>query len=122
MLVPEAIVLNRIARRYRIRGFNEVIAKKEYLPTGLSGEARRRPADAAAPRVLLLQELLAMGKGRRLPVGVRVRAYANLTRYGLHDARGLRGLARLAPDRRLWAATLPVGGALYLRDRMRDSV
>jgi glycosyltransferase involved in cell wall biosynthesis len=122
MLVPEAIVLNRIAQRYRLRGFNEVIAQKEYLPTGLSGEARRRPADAAAPRVLLLQELLAMAEARPLPIGTRVRAYANLTRYGLHDARGLRELGRLAPDRRVWAATLPLGGALYLRDRVRDAM
>ena len=122
VLVPEAIVLNRIARRYRIRGFNEVIAQKEYLPTGLSGDARRRPADAAAPRVLLLQELLAMAEARPLPIGTRVRAYANLTRYGLHDARGLRELCRLAPNRRVWAATLPLGGALYFRDRLRDAV
>jgi glycosyltransferase involved in cell wall biosynthesis len=117
MLVPEAIVLNRIARRYLIRGFNEVIAHKEYLPTGLSGQARRNPADAAGPRILQLRELLAMAQTRPLPLRSRLKAYANLSRYALHDGQSFRELGAQAPKRSLWAATLPLGLGLYARDR-----
>jgi glycosyltransferase involved in cell wall biosynthesis len=118
VLVPEAIVLNRIARRYRIRGFNEVVAQKEYLETGLSRRGRERPAEAAGPRLLLLRELLEMAEARPLPRGARFKAYANLSRYGLHERQSLAAIAAGAPDRGLWAATLPLGAALYLRDRL----
>lgn len=117
VLVPEAIVLNRIARSYLIRGFNEVIAHKEYLSTGLSLRAARDPADAAGPRFLHLEELLVMAQTRPLPLRSRLKAYANLSRYGLHAGWSLREVRGRAPNHHLWAATLPVGFGLYARDR-----
>jgi len=118
--VPEAIVWNRIARSYRIRGVNEVVTKKEYLAAGITSAGRRRAAAWAGPRFLQLRELLEMAQTRPLSRAARLRAYANLSRYGLHEGRGITAIGALAPERALWAATLPVGAALYLRDRARE--
>jgi glycosyltransferase involved in cell wall biosynthesis len=116
--VPEAIVWNRIARRYRIRGVNEVVTQKEYLATGITSTGRDRAAAWAGPRFLHLAELVDLAETRGLPRSEKLRAYANLTRYGLHDRRRLGAIGAAAPDRALWAATLPLGAALYLRDRV----
>ena len=118
--VPEAIVLNRIALNYLIRGFNEVIGHKEYLPGGITRGRRHRHAEASGPRLLQLEELLAMAKTRPLPANVRFKAYANLSRYGLHEGRRPWTQARSAPSPALWLATFPLGVALYVRDRIRS--
>jgi glycosyltransferase involved in cell wall biosynthesis len=118
--VPEAIVHNRIAQNYLIRGFNEVIAQKEYLPDGLTRGHAHRHGEAAGPRLLHLEELLDMAKTRPLPAEVRLKAYANLSRYGLHEGRRPWTLARSAPSPALWLATLPLGVGLYVRDRIRS--
>jgi glycosyltransferase involved in cell wall biosynthesis len=120
--VPEAIVLNRIARNYLIRGFNEVIAHKEYRPDGLTHGHARFHSETAGPRLLQLEELLAMAKTRPLPPDARLKGYANLSRYSFHERRGLRKQARRAPSPPLWLATLPLGAALYIRDRLAPDV
>jgi glycosyltransferase involved in cell wall biosynthesis len=118
--LPEAIVLNRIALSYLIRGFNEVIAHKEYLPGGLTRSRAHLNRGAAGPRLLQLEELLAMAKTRPLPADVRLKAYANLSRYGLHEGRHPWTQARRAPSAALWLATFPLGVGLYVRDRFRS--
>lgn len=119
-VVPEAIVFNRIAKSYLIRGFNEVIAHKEYLPDGLTRGRSHRHREAAPPRLLHLEELLAMARTRPLPREVRLKSYANLSRYGLHAGRRPWQQARDAPSPALFLGTLPLGVALYLRDRLRS--
>jgi glycosyltransferase involved in cell wall biosynthesis len=116
--VPEAIVWNRIARTYRIRGVNDVVTHKEYLTGGITSSGRTSAAAWAGPRFLHVRELLEIAQTRPLDRRARVRAYANLSRYGLHDRRRLAEIAAAAPDRGLWTATLPLGAALYFRDRL----
>jgi glycosyltransferase involved in cell wall biosynthesis len=118
VLVPEAIVWNRIARQYQTRCVNEVLKYNDYLDTGLSRTSAPRHIAQAGPRLLLVEELLEMG--RSLPLELRFRAYANLTRYGLHEGRGLRSQARRAPSRALWALAAPVGIGLTVRDRIQE--
>ena len=114
--IPEAIVWNRIARRYRTRCINETLAYKEYLDGGLGSQSASRHVELAGPRLLLVEELLEMP--RRLPVGVRLRAYANLSRYAFHQGRALRTQAARAPSPALWALALPLGLALAARDKL----
>ena len=61
-----------------------------------------------------------MAKTRPLPADVRLKAYANLSRYGLHEGRRPWAQARSAPSPVLWLATFPLGVALYVRDRIRS--
>jgi glycosyltransferase involved in cell wall biosynthesis len=114
--VPEGIVWNRIARKYRMRGVNEVLGFKEYLEGGLTSTSGPRHVAQAGPRLLYVEELL--GMRRPLPPGPRFRAYANLTRYGLNYGRGVIREARRAPSLGLWALALPAGLALAARDRL----
>jgi glycosyltransferase involved in cell wall biosynthesis len=115
--VPDALIWNRIARRYRTRCINEVLGYKEYLEHGLSHSMPSRTIDLAGSYLLFFEELLDMG--RPLPADTRLRAYANLSRFGLHTGRSLRAQAARAHSRLLWATMLPVGVALALRDRLR---
>lgn len=119
-LVPEAIVWNRISRRLRVRGFNEVIAQNEYLATGLTRHESMRHVAQSAPRLLYLQELLELDRLRPLPRARRFKAYANLTRNSLHQRRDARAQARLAPSKSDWLLAWPLGFLLYLRDLWRE--
>jgi glycosyltransferase involved in cell wall biosynthesis len=117
ILVPEAIVWNRIARAYRTRGVNEVLGFKEYFDTGLTRTSGPRHVALAGPRLLHVEELLEMR--RPMPLGARFRAYANLSRYGLHQGRSLYAQARSAPSLAMWTLALPAGLALHVRDRLQ---
>jgi glycosyltransferase involved in cell wall biosynthesis len=120
VLVPEAIVLNRVSNRYRVRGFNEIVAQKEYLPVGLTSHSSIQHVAMSAPRLLLLEELLEIDRRRPMPPVRRFKAYANLTRNSLHQHRSLRRQVKVAPSKTFWAAAFPAGMALYMRDRRRD--
>jgi len=121
VLLPEGIVWNRISRRFRVRGFNEILARKEYLPTGLTRHASAQHAALSGPRLLFLEELLAIERSRPMAPSRRFKAYANLTRNSLHQRRPVRAQFRAAPSKTHWAAAFLAGATLYLRDLWRSS-
>lgn len=113
--VPPSLVWNRIATHYKSRFVNEVVAYKEYLPGGYTHKGiGGRVKDSSARRVYY-QELLAME--RRITPDVKLRYTGNYARHSFHQGIGLRRQRDEAPSRRMWLATLPLGVALYLRDR-----
>jgi hypothetical protein len=122
VLVPEAIVLNRIAKSFLIRGFNEVLAQNEYLPDGMTRHRSRLHRENSGPRLLYFEELLDMAQSRPLPPRARWKAYANLTRNGLHQGRPLRIQAARAPSRGWWLGSLPFGALLFVRDLLTGRV
>lgn len=114
--VPEAIVYNRIARKYKARFFNEVVMFKDYQPEGMSafgGIARARSPRTAR---LYYRELIEMG--RSLPRSQVFRYHANLARFSLHAGDGALAGRDGAASMAWWAASWPVGVALYLRDQL----
>lgn len=115
--VPEAVVWNRIAERFRSRFVNEPLAYKEYLSGGLSAGGAAASIRAAPGYRLLFAELAA--SRRRMPLRHRARAHANHVRYSLHAGSGLRRQLSEPGSRVAWLAALPVGAALYARDRRR---
>jgi glycosyltransferase involved in cell wall biosynthesis len=116
--VTEGIVWNRIALRYRSRFVNEVLGYKEYLPTGISVGLRSAEKVVVASKGFLLYHEELLSSGRSMPWSVRLRSYANYVRYSLHQGVGLPRQAAAARSRALWCLVLPVGVALYLRDRL----
>jgi hypothetical protein len=54
-----------------------------------------------------------------MPLKMRIRTHANETRSALHMGDGLVRQWRDTPRRAGWLCTLPLGAALYLRDRLR---
>lgn len=114
--VPEGIVWNRIALKYRTRHVNEVWCMVNYQSNGLSASSAETLLIAARAHILFDQEFLALP--RRLPLGVLVRRAASLIRFAMHtkDSTTVKGSKPL-----LFIALLP-GVALYLRDRYRIRV
>ena len=111
--VPEGIVWNRIALKYRTRHVNEVWCTMNYQSNGLSAGSAEKMLIAARAHIRFDQEFLALP--RRLPLGVVVRRAASLIRFAMHtkDAAAVKGSKPL-----LLMGLLP-GVALYLRDLFR---
>jgi glycosyltransferase involved in cell wall biosynthesis len=115
--VEPRIVWTRMSSRYRIRCVNEVLAEKEYLPSGITNSMLEQHVKLAGARLMYWEELLAMR--RPLPARVRYKAYANLVRTSLHRKSSLWVQARAVPARGWLVAALPAGFILYTRDRHR---
>lgn len=111
--VPEGIIWNRIALKFRTRHINEVWCTVNYQLNGLSARGMEHLLGAARASICFDQEFLAFP--RRVPLKAAVRRAASLIRFALHtkDATVLKGSKPL-----LLAGFLP-GIALYLRDRYR---
>jgi glycosyltransferase involved in cell wall biosynthesis len=88
--VPEGIVWNRIARRFKTRYINEVWAIVEYQKDGLS--ANTVSTRVKSPRAASLYYKEVLGGGQRLPLLSRIRNSANFIRFSLH-AQTLEGSA-----------------------------
>lgn len=117
--VTEAIVWYRIAARYRARFVDEVLLVKEYQPGGLSDRLGATRALVEASPSLLVYHRELLGYDRPMPRGERVRSYANVVRHALHAGRDPRVELRGTPSRSLRLVALPLGVALYRRDRHR---
>lgn len=113
--VTESLVWFRIARHYKTRYLNQVLAYKEYLPGGIT---RLGPDEALArslSRRVFFREMVQMR--RPMPVRARLRAYANWVRNARLSEAPLREEFRQAPSRPLFLLAAPVGFALAVRDR-----
>jgi glycosyltransferase involved in cell wall biosynthesis len=115
--VTESLVWNRMALEYRERHVNEVVVVKDYLAEGISDRALALAVQAApATRQFFLEEARLP---HRLTRRRRLRSHVNSVRYSFHARVGLRQQAREAPSRVAWLAVLPLGLALFVRDRRR---
>ena len=116
--VPSALIFNRLAKKYRCLGVNEIIGHKEYLPDGITRSKLRAHPALSGPRLAYLEELLAQGRERPLPAKHRYKSYANLVRNALHQRKSFVQLFAQAPSRAWLLAALPTGLAVYARDRI----
>jgi glycosyltransferase involved in cell wall biosynthesis len=116
-LVPDALVWNRMAQKYRERYVNEVYLVKGYEAGGLTSRTLELQVRAApASRQFFLEEAMLPHTLRR---SRRIRALANYARFSFHSRISLRGQLNDAPSRAAWLMLLPLGFGLYLRDRWR---
>ncbi|TDA69491.1 MAG: glycosyltransferase [Clostridia bacterium] len=113
--VTEALVWNRIAKRYKLRFVNEIVAYKQYQSTGLTASSLSIRARSPRAARLYYQEYVSMD--RRLPLGVILRNCANYVRFSLHERIGWREQVSAIPSKLAWTAAFPIGTALYWRDR-----
>jgi glycosyltransferase involved in cell wall biosynthesis len=114
--VPESLIWNRMAQKYRTRFINEVWELKEYRPDGLTANLDKLRVNSPRAAWMCCQELLA--SGRRLPLSLELRNCANFVRFWLHDRaydkRHFAGIGRL-----ILPIAAVLGAALYCRDRYR---
>ncbi len=116
--VTEALIWNRIARRYKLRFVNEAFMVKEYQVQGLSARSLElRVGSPEAARVYYKE--FAETQERKIPVLRRVREYANFTRFSLHGRVPLAHQAQEVRWKTLWAIGAVIGCFVYLRDLRR---
>ena len=114
--VTEALVWNRISRRYRHRWIDRVVATVNYHSGGLTDRSAHARADSWRAARLYYLEAAAMGPG--LPAGYLLRTYANYVRFSLHGRLAPSRIVRDAPAVAGGLVAFPLGAALYLRDRL----
>lgn len=115
-LVPEGLVWNRMALKYKERHVNEVVLIKEYQSGGLTARALELQIQSAiATRQFYFEEARLP---RPLGLGRRLRSHANVARFSFHAGIGVRAQVRQA--RSIFGiAGLPAGYAVYRADRRR---
>ena len=112
--VSEAIVWNRIGKKYLTRFVNEVIGVAEYQAGGLSDKSRHLQVTNSKAALVCAEEL--MNSGRRLPGWIAIKTYANYIRHSLHQAVPLGVQFAKAPRKGLFIACYPLGRYLRARD------
>lgn len=121
--IPEALMWNRIALKYKTRFVNEVFAYVDYQPTGLSG--MNNPIHAlrirveSAHGVRLANREFAELPSTMVPLRDRIKAYAKFVRYSLHAGVGFSHQIAEARHKLLYFCSVPVGVLLYLNDRRK---
>jgi len=115
--VPFSHLLVRLSRRWRVRFFNRVVARKEYRADGMTARVDAlRMQSPLGSRAGYLEWLHAPGP---LPVRFRLRHCANYVRYSLHAGIGWTEQRRDLASPLLWLGAAPLGAALWWRDRLR---
>ncbi|MDW8320127.1 MAG: glycosyltransferase family A protein [Armatimonadota bacterium] len=122
--VPESLVWNRIASRYKLRCVNQIWAHTQYHSDGLSSRMLQNRVQSSHTARLYYQELFeAASNMNGASTSARVRVGANYVRFSLHTGLPLRQVARDAAAIGVCIASVALGALLYHRDRflLRDS-
>ena len=115
--IPEGLIWNRIARRYKLRFINEPLRIYEDLPDGLTSQG-------AAPRVrspfgarLYYQEYAQF----QLPLRHRIKALLNYLRFSSHAGVPALQTIRESGNWLVATALFPIGAILAFRDRANST-
>ena len=111
--VTESLVWHRIGRKYPTRFVNEVFAIKEYQHGGITDRGRTIHVENSKATLTYIHEIL--NCGRKIPVKLAIKNYANYIRYSLHEKLGLREQMMKVPAKHWFVTCLPIG--LLLRNR-----
>ncbi|WP_169730631.1 glycosyltransferase family 2 protein [Calidithermus chliarophilus] len=117
--VADALVWNRIARRYSLRFVDEVWAYVDYQPGGMSAkDVINRSTSPHAAR-LYYKEYVSLSPQLHVPAVERLKAYVNFVRFSLHANIPLKSQALESSEKTLWLLSLPIGLTLWARDRWK---
>ncbi len=105
---PEALVWNRIARKYKLRYFNKVIYIAEYQPDGLTDNIVRVRMQSPVASTMCYAEMLGYG----IPWRQKLKAAINYWRFRLCCKK----FSRVPQLPLAWNAAMPLGWLMHLRD------
>ena len=111
--VPEALVWNRIACKYRLRVFHEVVYYRDYLEGGLTDKIVKIRMTSPIAAMMTYAEL----NGYDIPFVSKVKAAINYWRFRFCFKKN--GKGRYPKLRWWWNWVMPVGFAMYRRDVSR---
>ena len=120
--VPEALVWNRIACKYRLRVFHEVVYYRDYLDGGLTDKIVKIRMTSPIAAMMTYAEL----NGYNIPFVSKVKAAINYWRFRFcfkkneNETRSYENEKGRYPKLRWWWNwVMPVGFAMYRRDVSR---
>ena len=106
---PEALVWNRIATKYKLHYFNEVIYYRDYLDGGLTSKIVRIRMNSPIASMICYAELNQLD----IPFKDKIKAAVNYWRFRLCYSG-----SRIYPNLpRLWNAIAPLGWLMHLKDK-----
>ena len=109
--VPEALVWNRIACKYRLRVFHEVVYYRDYLDGGLTDKIVIIRMTSPIASMMTYAEL----NSYQIPFVSKVKAAINYWRFRFCSD------AREKPALKWWYHwTMPIGWGMHLKDRRRE--
>lgn len=123
--IPESLVWDRVAATHRARFVDEILRIYHLEPGEGSLGSPKDPARGAWGNMLQHRMVLneQIGWFREAPAEL-LRSAVHFARFSLHSGEGIGAQRRSlgpAASRLLWASALPLGIALYLRDRSRTA-
>ena len=105
--VPEALVWNRIAQKYKLRWFQEVIYYRDYLEGGLTDKIVKIRMKSPIASTTCYQELCAFN----VPTKVKIRSAINYWRFRMC------GSSHKFPKLPFkWIWMMPIGWAMHIND------
>lgn len=111
--VPESLVWDRIADKYKTLFLNKTIGYKEYLPGGLTMRSLAAGFRRSEPAVLYYREL------SRRPVGIiqKIKCGLNVFRYSFHNELSIRKQLNEERSKALNLLFVILGYLAYLKDK-----
>ena len=105
---PEVLVWNRIARKYKLRYFNEAIYIAEYQPEGLTARIVEIRMKSPIATTTCYAEMLSLD----IPFKDKVKAAINYWRFRF-CCKGKKNVAKIV---RLWKCVYPLGWLMHMKD------
>lgn len=105
---PEVLVWNRIARKYKLRYFNEAIYVAEYQPEGLTARIVEIRMKSPIASTTCYAEMVSL----KLPFKEKVKAATNYWRFRF-CCKGKKNVAKIGW---LWKCVRPLGWLMHMKD------
>ena len=108
---PEDLVWNRIARKYTLYFFNQVVYYRDYLDGGLTSKIVKIRMKSPIASTICYGEMLDLD----IPIKSKIKAAINYGRFYLCIKNKSKAEKKIAP---LWICLLPVGLIFHIKDRL----
>ena len=109
--VPEALVWNRIACKYQLRVFHEMVYYRDYLDGGLTDKIVKIRMNSPIASMMCYQEL----NGYDVPLSQKLKAAINYWRFRLCS----KGHKRIPHLPWWWNWVMPLGWLMHLNDKRK---
>ena len=108
---PEDLVWNRIARKYTLYFFNQVVYYRDYLDGGLTSKIVKIRMKSPIASTICYGEMLDLD----IPIKSKIKAAINYWRFYLCIKNKSKAEKKIAP---LWICLLPVSLIFHIKDRL----
>lgn len=113
--VPESLVWNRIADKYKTRFMNTTIGFKEYLPGGLTKRSLTATFHKSEPTILYCREL---SMKKNIGIVQKMKCWINVYRYSFHNRLSVLKELRKETYAAVGIPFAIAGYLVYIKDRV----